>query len=66
MNGQVLRLRQDKGFGFIQCEDGQARFFHRTRCEPTTPFEQLKEKDFVKFRLEEHEKGVRCVSVEYL
>jgi CspA family cold shock protein len=66
MNGQVLRLRPDKGFGFIKCEDGQERFFHRSRCEPTAPFEQLKVGDYVKFKLEDHEKGCRAVSLEYM
>ena len=66
MNGQVLRLRPDKGFGFVKCEDGAERFFHRSRCEETAPFDQLKVGDYVKFRLEAHEKGDRCVALEYM
>lgn len=66
MTGQVIRIRHDKGFGFIKGEDNVERFFHRSRCEQTAPFEQLKERDYVKFRLEDHERGTRCVNVEYL
>ncbi len=66
MNGQVLRLRPDKGFGFIKCEDTKERFFHRSRCQETAPFETLQVGNYVKFHLEDHEKGTRCVDVELL
>ena len=66
MTGQILRIRQDKGFMFIKCEDGAERFSHRSRCLETAPFENLKVKDHVKFKLEDHERGVRCVDIEYL
>lgn len=65
MTGQILRLRADKGFGFVKCDDdGKELFFHRTRCLESTPFEKLKLKDYVKFHLEDHEKGCRAVDLE--
>lgn len=29
MNGTIVRLRGDRGFGFITGEDGREHFFHR-------------------------------------
>ncbi len=30
MKGRIVRLVRDRGFGFIQAENGQETFFHRT------------------------------------
>jgi len=33
LNGKVVRLVRDRGFGFIQVEDGKEVFFHHTAVQ---------------------------------
>lgn len=48
MRGVVQRVMREDGYGFIQGEDGQEFFFHRTGLN-ATGFEELEEGVQVKF-----------------
>lgn len=48
MKGTVNRLIPDRGFGFVDTEDGHRVFFHRSHCDPGV-FEQLSDGDVVDF-----------------
>jgi len=63
MNGTIVRLFREKAFGFIQGEDGQEFFFHRSAVQA---FEQLTEGDAVRFLPGEGPKGPRAESIERL
>ena len=68
MNGVILRKRGDRGFLFIKGDDdsnggkSQDYFCHQSQC--ITPFEELHEGDFVTFRVQAHEKGLRAIEVK--
>lgn len=67
MTGRVVRILHDKGFGFIQGDDGARReyFFHRTACDATTPFDRLQEGAVVTFEeAEPSPKGPRAEHVD--
>ena len=66
-SGRIARLVRDRGFGFIR-PDGQLDrdgdvFFHRSDCDPFTPFESLKEGDTMQFEMRESPKGMRATHV---
>jgi len=64
MNGTIVRLHVDKGFGFIKGEDGTDRFFHRSGLERTTRrFDELRQGDRVSFTDTEGPKGPRAIEV---
>lgn len=64
MNGTIVRLNDEKGFGFIKGEDGVDRFFHRTCLEATTlRFDQLRQNMRVVFTDIDGEKGPRAIEV---
>jgi cold shock protein len=61
VNGTIIRLVGDKGFGFIRGTDGVERFFHRSELRGASwPPD---EKDPVTFDHEDAEKGPRAVNV---
>ncbi len=62
MKGKINRLIQRRGFGFIDAEDGQAVFFHRSALEGID-FTALEEGNDVEFDVEEGPKGPRAVKV---
>ena len=43
MTGTIAKVISDKGFGFIQGEDGQEYFMHRSAVRDGSVFEQLRE-----------------------
>lgn len=50
MVGVIKRMVRDKGFGFIREEGGTKEwFFHRSQCDPLSPYFNLKEEDRVEF-----------------
>lgn len=66
MQGQIVRLVQDRGFGFIAAASdssgaGEEYFFHLTGC--VTPFDSLTVGQAVTFDLEDSQKGPRACSV---
>ena len=59
-SGTVKRLVRDKGFGFIQGNDGGEWFFHQSSCED---FESLREGQAVTFDKGQGPKGPRGENV---
>ena len=46
MFGTIKKVVKDKGFGFIEPDDGSDEvFFHRSRLSPKVYFEDLREGD---------------------
>ncbi|MGH9453038.1 MAG: cold-shock protein [Terriglobia bacterium] len=62
MHGIVKKLVRDRGFGFIQADDGQELFFHRSSLEGVN-FDHLKEGAQVEFDLQTSQKGPRAANV---
>ena len=59
-SGTIKRLVRDKGFGFIQSNDGAEWFFHRSSCED---FDSLQEGQAVTFDKGQGPKGPRGENV---
>ena len=62
MKGKIKRIIQRRGFGFIEAEDEQEVFFHRSSLEGID-FYALEEGNRVEFDVEEGPKGPRAVKV---
>lgn len=62
-NGIVKRLVSDKGFGFVQAEDGSEYFFHQSACVGIR-FDQLREGQAVTFDKGQGPKGPRAENVK--
>jgi CspA family cold shock protein len=60
-NGTIKRLVMEKGFGFVQAEDGQEYFFHQSACDGQ--FDQLREGQAVTFTAGQGPKGPRGENV---
>lgn len=65
MEGEIKRLIRDRGFGFINAEDGKEVFFHRSALEGVD-FEALEEGNRVEFNSESGPKGLRAVNVKLI
>jgi cold shock protein len=50
LNGKIVRLVRDRGFGFIRVEDDKEVFFHSTAVQDGV-FESLSEGESVEFDL---------------
>lgn len=63
LRGRCKWFKAEKGFGFIQREDGRGDVFvHHTQIV-ADGFRTLNEGDVVEFSIEKHEKGDRAVGV---
>ena len=62
MKGKISRIIRGRGFGFIDAEDGQEIFFHRSALEGID-FDALEEGNDVEFDAEEGPKGSKAVKV---
>lgn len=63
MNGTIKRLSADRGFGFIQGEDGKDYFFHQSDLRGGLSFAQLKEGQRVAFEPRQAERGPRAAEI---
>ena len=63
MTGTISKVILDKGFGFIQGEDGQEYFRHRSAVRNGSVFEQLREGQPVVFDAGRGDKGLRAENV---
>ena len=61
-NGVVKWFNDQKGYGFIQQEDGPDVFVHHTSIN-ASGFRSLNEGDHVTFEIEQGEKGPAAVNV---
>jgi len=62
LKGKIKRIIRRRGFGFINAEDGQEVFFHRSALEGVD-FDALEEDSSLEFDLEKGPKGPRAVNV---
>ena len=63
MKGTVKWYNDMKGFGFIENEDGNDVFVHRTAIPMGT---DLYEEDTVEFEIEESERGLHATNIKKL
>jgi CspA family cold shock protein len=59
VKGTIRRLLEQRGFGFIQSEDGRNVFFHRSEVL-RVPFGELQEGQVVEFVVEETPQGPKA------
>jgi CspA family cold shock protein len=65
LKGEIKKLHRERGFGFINAEDGGEVFFHRSALEGTD-FDALKEGDSVEFNVERGPKGPRATNMKMI
>ena len=63
MTGTISKVISDNGFGFIQGQDGQEYFIHRSAVRDGSVFEQLREGQPVVFDAGRGDKGLRAENV---
>ena len=61
--GTVKKLVRDRGFGFIQGQDGVQLFFHRSALQGEA-FDALTEGQAVEFDVENGDKGPRATRMK--
>ena len=59
-NGTIKKLVAERGFGFIEAEDGKEYFFHRSAVEN---FDSIMGGEKVTFEIEPSQKGPRANKV---
>jgi CspA family cold shock protein len=64
MTGSVVKIVDDRGFGFIKPDEGEKELFFHARSLAEGVFDELKEGDKVTFEIEEGPKGPAAVDVE--
>jgi CspA family cold shock protein len=62
IKGTIKRLVSDKGFGFVQAENGTEYFFHQSACADAR-FDSLREGQAVTFDAGQGPKGPRAENV---
>ena len=63
MQGQIAKLKTDRGFGFIRAEGGGKEFFFHRSSVAEDGYDQLYEGQNVTFEPEESPKGPRANNV---
>ena len=63
--GTVKWFSEQKGYGFIEQDDGKDLFVHHTSISGTG-FKSLTEGQRVRFEIEENPKGPKAINVEIL
>ncbi|MBT3406150.1 cold shock domain-containing protein [Candidatus Woesearchaeota archaeon] len=60
MNGRVKFFNEQKGFGFIEAEDGKDYFVHQTGINEGVV---IRENDNVSFEVADGDRGLKAVNV---
>ena len=64
MQGSIVKIVDDRGFGFIKPAEGDKElFFHARSVVGDTVFDELKEGDAVNYDIEEGPKGPAATNV---
>ncbi len=64
--GVVKWYNQEKGFGFISCDDGNDVFVHHSQIKEKGPEKDLHEGENVTFDITDGQKGPMAVNVQKL
>jgi len=65
MTGTIRKILREKGFGFIEPDDGSDDvFFSRGSVDARTEFDDLREGDQVQFQVRPGDKGPRAAGVK--
>ena len=62
--GTIKKVVSDRGFGFIEAEDGKEYFFHRSGVTASLDFDRLTGGERVSFEIEQSPKGPRATNVQ--
>ena len=62
IKGTIKRLVSEKGFGFVQAEDGTEYFFHQSACVDIR-FDDLREGQSLTFEKGQGPKGPRAENI---
>jgi CspA family cold shock protein len=65
LKGEIKKLIRERGFGFINAEDGKEVFFHRSALEDID-LDTLEEGNSVEFEVEEGPKGLRAANIRMI
>ncbi len=63
LTGSIKKLVPERGFGFINADDGQEYFFHRSGLDDSLDFDRLANGERVNFEIERSDKGPRAKQV---
>jgi CspA family cold shock protein len=61
--GKIKRLMRERGFGFIDAEDGREIFFHQSELQNAS-FSDLQEEDQLEFDVVKGDKGPKAENVK--
>ena len=61
--GTISKLVSERGFGFIQAEDGKEYFFHRNELATASDFDRLVGGEKVEFEIGQSPKGPQATKV---
>ncbi len=61
--GKVKWFNREKGYGFIQSDDGQDIFVHRTAIQAQGGAQTLNEEDRVTFDISHGDRGLKATNV---
>ncbi len=66
MQGSIVRLVRDRGFGFIRAENGTEIFFHASGVTGNTPYDNLTEGQTVSYDTSQDTRGrgERAINVQ--
>ena len=61
--GSIKKIVRDRGFGFIDAEDGREIFFHRSELNEVD-FDNLQTGNQVVFEVEKTDKGAKATRIQ--
>lgn len=64
MKGKIVRIKDDRGFGFITPEGGEKDVFFHAKDLVNVQFDDLREGDEVTFEITDGPKGPSATNVE--